>query len=142
MNSVQWKTLVGAIIPKLMMDIEPRMHHFKMLNPLLWDLINQSLLMPDNPEDSFSPLNLNFVLRLLIRNLSREAIVRDKSSLSLISVMCLQPQAHQLRPRISAIDPMSLSETFQGDDAPLQLESTAKFGVSLQVPYNIIRASM
>ena len=128
MSNPQWKSLVGSIVPKLILDIEPKLTQFKMLNPLLWDLINQSLLMPDLPEESVSPLDLNFVLRLLIRNLSRDAVTRDKSSLSLISVLCLQPQAHQLRPRISAIDPMSLSETFQGD-SPLMFESTAKFGV-------------
>lgn len=128
MSNAQWKSLVGDIIPKLILDIEPKLTQFKMLNPLLWDLINQSLLMPDLPEESVSPLDLNFVLRLLIRNLSRDSVTRDKSSLSLISVLCLQPQAHQLRPRISAIDPMSLSETFQGD-SPLMFESTAKFGV-------------
>lgn len=128
MSNAQWKSLVGSIVPKLILDIEPKLTQFKMLNPLLWDLINQSLLMPDLPEESVSPLDLNFVLRLLIRNLSRDSVTRDKSSLSLISVLCLQPQAHQLRPRISAIDPMSLSETFQGD-SPLMFESTAKFGV-------------
>lgn len=128
MNEVQWQTLTNSIVPKLVLDVEPRMQEFKMLSPLLWDLINQSFLMPDASNPS-SQLNMNFVIKFLIRNLSRDSLLRDKSSLSLISLLCLQSQAHLLRPRISAIDPSSLAECFKGD-LTLVIESTAKFGVS------------
>lgn len=129
MNEEQWQSLTGDIVPKLVIDIEPRMQEFKMLNPLLWDLINQSFLMPNDINTPSSTLNLNFVLKFLIRNLSRDSNLRDRSSLSLVSLLCLQQQAHQLRPRISAIDPLLLSESFKGD-VTLLIESTAKFGVS------------
>lgn len=135
MNEEQWQTLTGNIIPKLMLDIEPRMQEFKMLSPLLWDLINQSFLMPDDRNTSTTTLNINFILKFLIRNLSRNSVLRDKSSLSLVSILCLQPQAHQLRPRISAIDPSLLSESFKGD-LNLVVESTAKFGVNCTIDIN------
>lgn len=132
MSEEQWRTLTGSIIPKVVLDIEPKMHEFKILSPLLWDLINQSFLMPDGNNTSTSALNMNFVLRFLIRNLSRDSIFRDKSSLSLVSILCLQSQAHQLRPRISAIDPSLLSDSFKGD-LTLVVESTAKFSVNKHV---------
>lgn len=135
MNEEQWQTLTGNIIPKLMLDIEPRMQEFKMLSPLLWDLINQSFLMPDDRNTSTTTLNINFILKFLIRNLSRNSVLRDKSSLSLVSILCLQPQAHQLRPRISAIDPSLLSESFKGN-LNLVVESTAKFGVNCTLDIN------
>lgn len=128
MNDQQWQTLVTTIIPKLILDIEPKMQQFKILRPLLWDLINQSLCTTDDA-DGYPRLDLNFVLRFLIRNMSHQDISRDKSSLSLISLLCQQPQAHLLRPRISALDPSSLSEIFLGDSAVV-IESTAKFGVA------------
>ncbi|KAK4008958.1 uncharacterized protein LOC116923613 [Daphnia magna] len=128
MNDQQWQTLVTTIIPKLILDIEPNIQHFKILRPLLWDLINQSHCTSDDA-DGCPRLDLNFVLRFLIRNMSNQDILRDKSSLSLISILCQQPQAHLLRPRISALDPSSLSEIFSGD-LTVAIESTAKFGVS------------
>ena len=129
MNDKQWQSLMSTIIPKLFLDIEPKLQQYKMLGPLLWDLINQSLHMPEDSENPAAHLNLNFILRFLIRNLSRESALRDRSSLSLVSLLCQQPEAHKLRPRISAIDPTSLSECFKGD-LSLVIESTAKFGVS------------
>ncbi len=129
MNDAQWQSLMSTIIPKLFLDIESKLQKFKMLGPLLWDLINQSLYMPGESDNPTAHLNLNFVLRFLIRNLSRDSALRDRSSLSLISLLCQQPQAHKLRPRISAIDPTSLSDCFKGD-LNLVIESTAKFGVS------------
>lgn len=128
MNDQQWQTLVTTIIPKLILDIEPNIQRFKILRPLLWDLINQSHCTSDDA-DGCPRLDLNFVLRFLIRNMSNQDTLRDKSSLSLISILCQQPQAHLLRPRISALDPSSLSEIFSGD-LTVAIESTAKFGVS------------
>jgi hypothetical protein len=128
MNDQQWQTLISAIIPKLVLDIDPKIAQLKTLGPLLWDLVSQSLFMPE--DNVTSPhLNLNFVLRFLIRNLSSTPILRDKASLCLVSLLCQQRQANQLRPRISAIDPTCLSGTFEGD-LTLVIESTAKFGVS------------
>jgi hypothetical protein len=131
MNDKQWETLLNDIIPKLVLDIEPKMPQLKTLGPILWDLVSQSLFMPDDMTGS-PHLDLNFVLRFLIRNLSGTPILRDKSSLCLVSLLCQQRQANQLRPRVSAMDPTSLSETFEGD-LTLVIESTAKFGVSLTI---------
>lgn len=129
MNEDQWNCLVTTIVPKLILDIESIVLEFKLLAPVIWDMVNMSLLIPEEGDAPFTRINLNFILHFLIRNLSRDTAWREKSGLSLISLLCQQSQAHQLRPRISSIDPTSLSDCFQGD-LSLTLESTAKFGVS------------
>lgn len=129
MNEAQWRTLMKDIIPNLILDIGPNLLRFKMLGSTLWELIQQSVVLP--VDDSPCLLDLDFVLRFLIRNLSSDSIQKGKSSLSLVSALVQQPQAHHLHPRISAIDPTALTEAFQ-DDAALQLKSTAKFEVGLE----------
>jgi len=129
MKGSQWRNLMESIIPKLLVKIQDQasLQRLKILGPLLWDLINHSLILP--ADDPSIQLNLNFVTRFLIRNMSLDSVQREKSSFSLVSVLCQQSEAGQLRPRISSIEPSTLSTTFQGD-LSLSLQSTAKFDVS------------
>ena len=134
MNDQQWKTLMDIILPKLFLDIGRHLQRFKMLGPVLWDLVQQSIILSSEESSAHQQLDLGFVLRFLIRNLTADSLQRDKSSLGLVSALCQQPQAHQLRPRISAIDPSVLSNAFQVD-LTLQLKSTAVFDV--RFPFSV-----
>lgn len=129
MSEQQWQTLMSDIVPTLLLDIGKDLHRFKMLGPVLWDLIQQSVILsPD--EKSFPQLDSSFAIRFLIRYLSVDSPQRSKASLCLISALIQQPQAHLLLPRISAVDPSDLVDSFQGDWT-LQLKSTAKFEVTI-----------
>lgn len=129
MKGSQWRSLMESIIPKLLVKIQCQasLQRLKILGSLLWDLINQSLILP--ADDPSAQLSLNFVTRFLIRNMSLDFVQREKSSFSLVSVLCQQSDANQLRPRISSIESSTLSTSFQGD-LSLSLQSTAKFDVS------------
>lgn len=127
MNEDQWKVLMEIITPKLILSIESELHRLKMLGPVLWELMNHALILP-HTDDTQNLMDAAFVLKFLIRNLSKESNQRDKACLSLISAICQQPNVHQLRPRLSAIDPVSLLGAYR-IDSNVAFTSTTKFDV-------------
>lgn len=129
MNGDQWKILIELIAPKLILSIESELHRLKMLGPVVWDLMNQALVLPPLNDDS-CPMDASSVLKFLIRNMSKGSNQRDKACLSVISALCQQRDIHLLRPRLSAIDSISLLEAFRVD-SNVVFTSTTKFDVCL-----------
>lgn len=128
MDVTQWRAMMELIIPKLLVKIQGHIQRFKILGPQVWDLLNKSIL--GSEDDPSNMLKSNFVSRFLIRNMSLfDSLQRDKSSVTLVSALHQQPEASQLRPRISAIEPLTLSNAFKGD-LSLSLQSTANFEAS------------
>ena len=127
MREAHWKNLMDNIIPALILDIETSLEQYKILGPILWDLIQQSI---SSSESQVQILNLNLVLKLLIRNLSPTSSLRERCSQNLITALYQQRAAHKLRPRISSIDPSLLTSAFEGD-GNVRLNGIAKFEVRL-----------
>jgi len=75
MKSNQWHQLVQNLIPKLMLDVELRLEEYQILGPILWDLVSQSALPSDVADSQSECLDLNFVIRFLLRNLLRNGTI-------------------------------------------------------------------
>ena len=157
MECCQWQRLVQNIIPHLILDVEPKLESYQILAPILWDLISQTALPSDGANNQPERLDLNFVIRFLLRNLLRNGIshwllnnmknhqnvrkkmifeissnelgsLQDRCSQNLVTILLQQPSAQELHPRMSRIDTNSFLFNLDGD-SDILLNSTAVFEV-------------
>ena len=75
MESHQWQRMVQHIIPQLILDVEPKIEQYQMLGPILWDLMSHSALPSDGSDRQSERLDLNFLIKFLLRNLLQNGII-------------------------------------------------------------------
>ena len=141
MEEHHWESLMKYLIPQLLLDVESNMDRYQTLGPILWDLIDQSILPAEKPTTF---LDLNFVLKFLIRNVLRNSALQGRCSQHLLTILFQQRLARQLRPRMSSFDASSFTLNLE-NDVNILFNSTATFKVttsacdSLQKLLNLIQ---